>query len=315
VDKTDKDKIQKVAVVGAGLMGHGIAQEWAQAGYHVRITDTHADTLAAVPQRIRHNYDLLVEAELVVADQADQTLGRLDTVAELEDCVADADLVIEAMAEDLQAKRALFGRLDALCPPHTLLATNSSSFMPGQIANATQRADKVLGTHYFNPPYLVPLVEIIRSPQTTDTTVDTLYHHLSGMGKEPVTVQKEVPGFIGNRIQAAVLREALSLVEQGVATPQDVDRVIRNSIGRRWSVAGVFEIAEAAGLDLKLKIMEQLVPAIESSAQVSALLRDKVKDGKLGMKTGEGFYTWSDDKAQATRQRIARALIAINALE
>ena len=308
-------EIERVAVVGAGLMGHGIAQEWAQAGYRVRCTDASRAVLDAAPDRIRQNYSLLENAEAAAPGQAGRTLANLSLHADLEGCVQDADLVIEAMAEDLAAKRALFERLDALCPPHAILASNSSSFMPGQLAPSTRRPEKVLGAHYFNPPYLVPLVELIRGPDIGDEAVATLERLLKGMDKTPVVVQKEMPGFIANRFQAALLREALSLVEQGVASPQDIDRVIRGSVGRRWSVAGVFEITEAAGLDLKLKIMEELVPSLESTGRVSDLLRDRVAAGKLGMKTGEGFYAWDGDEAQKTRERIARALIAISRLD
>jgi 3-hydroxybutyryl-CoA dehydrogenase len=305
------EKIQKIAVVGAGLMGHGIAQEFAAAGYQVKMHDLTDDALHQAQQRIEGNLRMLQEAELVSAEQSRQALDNLNTSTKLDEVVGDADLVIEAIAEKLEVKQQIFRRCDEWCPSHAILASNTSTFMPSKLAQVTGRADKVLVTHYFNPPFLMPLVEIVRSAATSETTIKTVYELLAGIGKSPVVVQKEVPGFIGNRIQAAALREALALVEEGVATPQEVDTVIKTSIGRRWAVAGVFEIAEIAGLDLKLAIVEQLFPEIASTQEVSHLLRDKVAQGDLGFKTGKGFYEWPPETAEALRQRVAQALIEI----
>lgn len=305
------EKIQRIAVAGAGLMGHGIAQEFAAAGYQVKMYDLTDDALHQAQQRIESNLLLLQEAELVTAAQSQKALENLSASTKLEEVVGDADLVVEAIAEKLEVKQEIFRRFDEWCPQHAILASNTSTFMPSKLAEATGRADKVLVTHYFNPPFLMPLVEIVRSPATSETTIKTVYDLLAGLGKSPVVVQKEVPGFIGNRIQAAALREALALVEEGVATPQEVDTVIKTSIGRRWAVAGVFEIAEIAGLDLKLAIVEQLFPEIASTQEVSHLLRDKVAQGDLGFKSGKGFYEWPSEEAEALRQRVAHALIEI----
>ena len=305
------EKIQKIAVAGAGLMGHGIAQEFAAAGYQVKMYDLSDDALHQAQQRIESNLLLLQEAELVTAAQSQKALENLSASTKLDEVVGDADLVVEAIAEKLEVKQEIFRRFDEWCPQHTILASNTSTFMPSKLAQVTGRADKVLVTHYFNPPFLMPLVEIVRSPATSETTIKTVYDLLEGLGKSPVVVQKEVPGFIGNRIQAAALREALALVEEGVATPQEVDTVIKTSIGRRWAVAGVFEIAEIAGLDLKLAIVEQLFPEIASTQEVSHLLRDKVAQGDLGFKSGKGFYEWPLEAAEALRQRVAHALIEI----
>lgn len=301
--------INKVSVIGVGLMGSGIAAEFAVAGYHVGVHDL---TRSDAPKHFRRNMELLMDIRQLSADEREQALARIDAAASLEAAVADAQFVVESITEDLEQKRAIFAQLDDCCLPEAILASNSSSFMPSRMADATRRPKQVVGAHYFNPPFLMPLVEIIRGKQTSDDTMNVAYDLMQLLGKSPVRVEKEVPGFIGNRLQAAVWREALQLVADGVATPQDIDQVVRTSIGRRWSVAGPFEITEIAGLDLKQRILEQLLPAIASSGDVPEILNDKVKAGELGVKTGKGFYTWTDESAAALRDRIAQALIEID---
>ena len=169
----------------------------------------------------------------------------------------------------------------------------------------------MLVAHYFNPPYLLPLVEIVRGPATSDATVHTMYDLLTKVGKRPALVQHEVPGFIGNRLQIALVREALSIVEQGIASPQDVDTVIKNGFGRRLAAAGVFEIFEIAGWGLVSSVMANLLPNISSSTELPRTLQEKVSRGELGVKTGRGFYTWTAESAEALQQRIARTLATI----
>ena len=201
--------------------------------------------------------------------------------------------------------------MDELCPERTILASNTSSLLPSKLASATRRPDKVLVTHYFNPPHLLPLVEVVRGDKTSDETVNTVYDLLTRVGKSPVIIQKEVPGFVGNRLQAALFREAISLVAKGVASPQDVDMVIKSGFGRRLATAGVFEVWELAGWDLILTIAENLQPELESSPTVSPLLRERVERGELGTKTGKGFYEWTPDSAESLRERIAQVLTTL----
>jgi len=223
--------------------------------------------------------------------------------------VADADVVIEAVTEDLEIKQETFRRVDELCPPHTIIASNSSSFMPSKVAAVTRRADRVLVAHYFNPPFLVPLVELVRSPATSDETVAVMHDLMSGIGKRPTVVQRELPGFIGNRLQAALYREALALVEAGVASPSDVDAVIKNGFGRRLAIAGEFEIFDLAGLDTCLNAFNEIMPDLYSLPQPPQILRDKVSQGDLGVKSGRGFYAWTPESAAQARLRIGKALI------
>ena len=307
----EADAIQTIAVVGAGLMGHGIAQEFGHAGYEVRLHDLNDEKLNRALANIRANLETLQRVGLLRQDEISPILENIHTGTELADMVSDADVVIEAVYEDLELKRSVFQELDQLSPPHTILTSNTSTLMPSLLAAATARPDRVLVTHYFNPPYLIPLVEIVPGPDTSDEVVSVVRDLLLKVGKRPAIVQKEVPGFIGNRLQAALLREAISLVEHGVATPKDIDIVIRNGFGRRLASAGIFEVFEMAGWDLVLAASKYLLPHLESSREPSPLLQQHVEQGKLGVKTGEGFYKWTPDSAEALRRRSARALVEI----
>ncbi|MBM3934549.1 MAG: 3-hydroxyacyl-CoA dehydrogenase family protein [SAR202 cluster bacterium] len=302
-------EIRRVAVIGAGLMGHGIAQEMATAGLKVALHDVSQERLDAARANIGRNL-----GTLGVRDAA-AVLARTRTGTMLREVAEDADLVIEAISEDLEAKRKLFAELDGICPPRTIFASNSSSLMPSRMAAAVKRPDRLLVAHYFNPPYLVPLVEIVRGPETSDETVATVHALMLRIGKTPVVLRKEVPGFIANRIQAALSRECLSLVERGIATPEEVDAVVRGSIGRRLAAAGPFEIFDAAGADVWQSIGKQVLPDIDASREVSPLVNGLVERGELGIKSGKGFYEWTPQRAQELRERMARALREIRGWE
>ena len=305
------EEVRRVAVIGAGLMGHGIAQEFAVAGYEVALNDVSAERLARAIEAMRANLRQLANLGLVPPERAVAAPDEVRTTTDLAAAVGDADVVIEAIFEDLPLKRRIFVDLDRLAPPRAILASNSSSFMPSVLAAATGRPDRVLVAHYFNPPHLLPLVEVVRGPQTSDETVDTMAALLRQIGKRPAIIQKEAPGFVGNRLQMALFREALAIVEAGIASAEDVDVVVKNGFGRRLAVAGPVEVFALAGLDLVLAVAEQLMPVIESGPEVPTLLRDTVARGELGVKTGSGFYTWTPEEGEALRQRVAKALIAI----
>ena len=302
------DDIQQIAVIGAGLMGHGIAQEFAFAGYQVHLHDVNQAQVDAGIERIRDNLQLFVENDLARPDQIDETLNRIHGSTQLT-VAGEADFVIEAVIENLPLKQEVFRQLDQICPPHTILASNTTAQMPSQIGVFTQRQDKVLNTHYFNPPYLIPLVELIRSPKTSDETLQVAYDLMVEIGKTPAIIQKEVPGFVGPRLQAAVIREAFSIVERGIASAEDVDLVVRNSFGRRLSVAGPFQVFELAGWDLVLAAFEELYKDLNSSSEINPLLREMVEDNKLGVKSGAGFYEWTPERIEEIRDRMNQVLI------
>lgn len=290
-------------------MGHGIAQEFACAGSFVYLHDMTDDLLHNAREQIEKNLKLLAEHGIIEHSTILETLQRIQTTTELSDAVETADYVVEAVTENLQLKQQIFEKLDNLCPPHTILASNTTALMPSQIGINTNRTDKILNTHYFNPPYLIPLVELIRSPNTSDETVSIIYHLLTAIGKTPAIIEKEALGFVGPRLQAALIREAFSIVEQGIASAETVDLVVRNSFGRRLSVAGPFEVFELAGWDLVLAAFEELYKDLNSSPDINPLLQEMVDTGKLGVKSGEGFYQWTAERQQILRNKMSQALI------
>ena len=303
------DEIRQIAVIGAGLMGHGIAQEFASAGYNVHMHDVTDERLKTARTQIESNLSLLAENAVIQKESIEPTLQRIQTHTELPTVTENADFVVEAIPEDLTLKQQIFEKLDGICPPHTILASNTTALMPSQIGVKAKRKDKILNTHYFNPPYLIPLVELIRSPNTSDETVAATFDLLTAIGKTPAIIEKEVPGFVGPRLQAALIREAFAIVEQGIASAETVDLVVRNSFGRRLSVAGPFEVFELAGWDLVLAAFEELYKDLNSSTDINPLLQQMVESGKLGVKSKEGFYNWTDAKVQAFRDRMNQALI------
>lgn len=301
--------IKNIAIIGAGLMGHGIAQEFACAGYRVYLHDINDEHLHNAREQIGKNLKLLAEHDIIEQTIERDTLQRIQTTTELSQAVKTADYVVEAVTENLPLKQQIFQKLDNLCPPHTILASNTTALMPSQIGINTNRTDKILNTHYFNPPYLIPLVELIRSPKTSNDTVSIIYDLLTTIGKTPAIIEKEALGFVGPRLQAALIREAFAIVEQGIASAETVDLVVRNSFGRRLSVAGPFEVFELAGWDLVLAAFEELYKDLNSSSDINPLLQEMVNSGKLGVKSGEGFYQWTDDRQQTLKDKISQVLI------
>ena len=303
--------VRRIAVVGAGYMGHGIALEFALAGYPVRLHDRTDAILAGALAAVAADLATLADAGTIGPDRTVGALGRIAPTTRLAEAVADADLVVEAVPEDLPLKRAVFAELDALAPPPAILASNTSTFPPSALAGATRRPEKVLVAHYFHPPHLLPLVELVPSPATAPEALEAVRRLLTGIGKRPVVLGREVAGFVGNRLQAALFREALTIVEQGIATAEDVDAVVTNGFGRRLAVVGPFAAMDLAGLDVLLRVMEQLLPEIAASPETPPLLRETVAGGRLGVKSGAGFHDWPPEAAREARERLARALVAV----
>jgi len=289
-----------IGILGAGLMGHGIAQVFAVAGHDVAVYDASADALASLQTRIRANL-LALGLDVAAAD-------RVRPSGVLANAVADADLVIEAAAENLAIKQALFAEVEAHARPDAILASNTSVIPITQIMSGLQRRGRALGTHWWNPPFLVPLVEVVGTQWTDPACITDVIALLTAVGKTAVHVRKDVAGFIGNRLQHALWREAISLVEQGICDAETVDIVVKASFGRRLAVLGPLENADLVGTDLTLAIHEIVLPEIGSTPGPSAYLRDLVAAGKLGMKSGEGFRTWSADEQAELRTRLLNHL-------
>ena len=306
--------IRSVAVIGAGLMGHGIAIEFALAGYDARLHSRSEESLDRARAVILDSLERLRELGCVSKRQAETALGLVRMSTDLAEVAGDADLVIESIYEDIDAKTELFGQLDQLCPDRTILASNTSSFLPSKLAEATARPDKVINAHFLNPPFLVPLVEVVPTAQTSAETTRVIMELMTSLGKQPILVEREVPGFVASRLQMAVLREALWLVENEVASAEDVDLAISAGLGRRWATAGVLHVLEVAGWDLIARVAADVFPHL-SNADDPSLLREMVERGDSGVKAGKGFYEWTPEKAEELQRRIAKGLVEIDKLD
>ena len=289
-----------IAVIGAGLMGHGIAQVFALAGHEVTITDAHGPSLDTVRERIAANLrDLGDDARAV---------ERVRPVAELAACVRDADFVVEAVLEDMPLKQRIFAEIEQHVRPDTILASNTSVMPITEIMQGLRHRDRALGTHWWNPPFLVPLVEVIGTRWTSQAAIEFTMKLHRDAGKMPAHVKKDVPGFIGNRLQHALWREAVSLVEHGICDAETVDTVIKAAFGRRLAVLGPLENADLVGTDLTLAIHKTVLPDIDSRPGPSPYLERLVADGKLGFKSGEGFRKWSPEQQAALRAKVLQHL-------
>jgi len=292
----------RIAVIGAGLMGHGIAQVFAVAGHDVAITDNHATTLASAGDRILANLKDL-------GDDA-AALERIRVCVTLAETVAEADFIVEAVREDLAVKQGLFVDIERAARRDAILASNTSVIPITAIMGGLENRGRALGTHWWNPPYLVPLVEVIATEWTSPAAIDFTMKLHADAGKTPVRVKKDVPGFVGNRLQHALWREAISLVENGICDAETVDTVIKAAFGRRLAVLGPLENADLVGTDLTLAIHQTVLPAIDARGEPSPYLEKLVAQGKLGMKSGEGFRTWTSEQQAELRARLLRHLKA-----
>ena len=286
----------RIAVLGAGLMGHGIAQVFALAGHDVTITDAVAASLDTVKSRIAANLRDLGD-DVTAAE-------RVRPCAGLAEAVRDADYVVEAVSEDLSLKQKLFAEVEGHVRSDTILASNTSVIPITSIMQGLRERSRALGTHWWNPPFLVPLVEVIGTQWTSPQAIDWTMALHAAAGKKPAHVKKDVPGFIGNRLQHALWREAVSLVERGICDAETVDTVIKAAFGRRLAVLGPLENADLVGTDLTLAIHKTVLPDIESRPGPSPYLEKLVAEGKLGFKSGEGFRKWSAEEQAALRFKV-----------
>jgi len=301
--------MRRIAVIGAGLMGHGIAQIFAGKEWRVSLTDVDEAILSKAVQGIRANLTFLAQNGIGALEDVEPALDRIRTTLSLEEAAADADFVIEAVAERLDLKQGLFSRLDTMCPSKTILATNTSVMSITEIASKSKNRARIVGTHFWNPPYLVPLVEVVPGNDTVPEVVDSTYDVLKKVGKHPVKVRRDVPGFVGNRLQHALWREAISIVDQGIADAATVDEVIKNSFGIRLPVLGPLETADMVGLDLTLQIHDYILRHLDRSTEPAPVLKEKVRQGDLGFKTGKGFQEWGAESIDECRRRLTEHLV------
>jgi 3-hydroxybutyryl-CoA dehydrogenase len=293
----------RVALVGAGVMGAGIAQVFADAGLEVAVCDPDPAARESVPERVGAGLALL-------GRPAGPALSRLRVEAELAAAVDGAQLVIEAAPERLDLKRRIFADLDRHTGAGAVLASNTSAFPIAAIARDVRLPERVIGTHFWNPPYLLPLVEVVQSAGTGAATVAWTMRLLRVAGAEPVHVRTDLPGFIGNRLQHALKREAIALVAAGVCDAETVDLVTRHGFGARLGVVGPLEQSDLSGLELTLAIHEVLMPSLDRTATAHPYLVDKVHNGQTGAAAGQGFRSWAPGEADERRREVTRELVA-----
>ena len=303
--------IKKIGVIGAGTMGHGIAESFAMFGYNVNLYDTNAIQLEKALNEIKAEQQLLVEEAFISAEKAAATLENISIHTDLQTAVKDRDYVIEAAPENMELKQNLFKQLDGFCPPHTILASNTSSLSlePMMALVSEARKQRMMVCHWYNPGHLMPLAELSffgNMPADIYQQVAELY---ASINKQTVKVLKDVPGLVANRIQQGVAREAFSIIEQGIADPIDVDKALKFGPAFRYATTGQLEVADFGGLDIWCIVGDNLLPAMDNSTKANNLLRQKVAEGKLGIKSGEGFFRYEAEQLPAIRKRFAQKLI------
>jgi 3-hydroxybutyryl-CoA dehydrogenase len=284
-------EIRNVTIVGAGTMGHSLAQVFAQGGCNVRLNDVSEQILGRAKTLIASNLKTLAELGIVRKGEESSILRRIHTTPKIEEAGKGADFVIEAIVEDEGAKKEMFARLDEVCPPAAILASNTS-YMDIFKFVQTRRPGKVLITHWFAPPHIVPLVEIVRGPETSQETVDTVKALIVKMGKKPIVITKFLPGFIANRLQSALGNEVLHLLDEGYATPEDIDIATKASFALRMPILGLVKRMDFTGLDLSQKIIRNATYKVPPQKTSSKSVDKLVEAGKLGVKTGSGFYEY-----------------------
>ncbi len=306
--------VDQVAVIGAGTMGAGIAGVFARAGCAVRLVDQDHDCLERGMALLRSAQEGFRAAGILSARKAAAALKRVKPLTRVEEACPGVQLVIESITEDLKRKQQVFQQLDDLCPAPIVLASNTSGLSITAIARATQSPQRVAGMHFWNPPHVVPLVEIVKGEQTAETAAGFLLEMSRRLGKRPILVRQDIPGFVGNRLQFAVLREALHLLASGVASAEDIDAAMTAGPGLRYGLLGPLRTADLGGLDVFLAISQYLFAELDSSRQPPALLSDLVRQGRLGAKSGGGFYDYSAGEGPellANRDRILMGFLRV----
>ena len=307
------DQIKRIGVIGTGMIGPDISLACAMAGYAVTIAGRTQSSVERGRARFRKNLESLVRANVYGDQEAKEVDSRLSASTDLETALEKVDFVFEAVLENLEIKQRLFGEIESFCSEHTLMASSTSGLSPSDISSLMKAPERMLVMHFWNPPYLVPLVEVVAGSRTGPGTVETALDFLRSLGKEPVLLKKDILGHIGNRIQHAMFREAIHLVQEGVAAPEDIDRVIMSSLGPRYSMIGPMEYLDSVGLDLNVAIHSYLLKELADDKEPQALLREKYDRGEYGAKTGRGFYDWSkrnlDEMTARQNKRFVDRLI------
>jgi 3-hydroxybutyryl-CoA dehydrogenase len=299
------------AVIGTGMMGPGIALTLALGGLRSTILSRTVEGAARGVEKARKQAQLLAASELIDAGQAARVVELVTGSAAFDEEIAGAGLVVESGPEDMAFKQELFARMDALAGPRAVLASNTSGLSITAIASRCKRPERVLTTHFWNPPHLMPLVEIVKGEKTAEEVAVAVRELLVACGKTPVIVKKDRPGQLGNRLQMALVREAAHIVAEGIADAEDVDTVAKNGFGLRMPAYGIFEHQDVVGLDLGIAVVEYVARDLYNEPRAPEYFRELVRRGHLGAKTGKGFYDWSAKSADEVRARRDRFLVEV----
>ncbi len=300
------EDVKRVSVLGAGIMGHGIAQAFLMGGYPVGLYDISEAVLETARSHIKENMQMFAQEGLLESGAVEPAMERLLTTTQLARAVEGADFIVEAAPEDLGLKQELFAQVESLCPPQAIIATNTSSLTLSAIGQKVKDKGRLVVTHWFNPPHIVPTVEVVRGPETTEETMEVAVGLLQRIRKMPVRIQKELPGFIVNRIQTALIREVWDLYARGIASAEDIDKAVKGSIGFRLASIGPLLTADLGGLDLWVRVYDNLVPELCSSTEVPNVVRELISQGHFGIKSGKGFYDYAVDFSKAELDEAIR---------
>ena len=309
------DWIRRILVVGAGTMGHSLAQIFAQGGYPVALVDVDREILDRAASLIASNLRTLEDLELLDKEEARKIIDRIHLLPSLEEGAQDADFALEAISEDPRAKEDLFGQLETLCPSRTILASNTS-YLDIFALKTLKRLEKILITHWYAPPHIIPLVDVVKGPRTSRETVETVENLLAKLGKKPVVLEKFIPGYIVNRLQRALAREIFHLLDNGYATPEDIDTAVKASLGVRIPILGAVQRYDFTGIDLVHQFMKNPSIHLASEDKPSETLKRLVDSGHVGVKSGRGFYDYSGKKVEEVmRDRDMKLIKLKNFLE
>lgn len=303
--------IKTIAVLGAGTMGHAIAETFAMNGYPVNLYETYEPMRNSVKGVIEEELKFLVENDVITEKDIKESLDRIAMFSDLKEAVCDVDYVIEATPEKIELKQELFAQLDAFCKPSAILASNTSSLaLMEMVANLSEeRKKRTMVCHWYNPAHLMPIAELSFFGNMDEETYKEVEELYLKAGKQTVKVLKDVPGLVANRIQQGVAREVFSLIEEGVASPKDIDKALKFGPAFRYATTGQLEVADMGGLDIWCTVGDNLLSVMDNRKEANPILREKVKEGKLGMKSGEGFFNYPADQINEIKNEFNKKLI------
>ena len=308
--------VKKAAVIGTGTMGPGIAQVLAQHGVEVRIYDIDNNKLKKARETLAGTLNLVYQEGLISEADVGAIQSRIRDASSLEEAVQGVDLVLEVIPEVFELKSKLLAELDNICDPATILASNTSGLSITAMAKSTNRSERVIGMHWWNPPIIIPVIEIVKGDKTDEAVVQTVDALIRKINKIPVLVKKDVPGFLGNRLQYALMREAIALLNEGVASAEDIDTMIKAGIGFKFPVMGPLETIDMAGLDIYYRVSGYLNKDLDRSQGPAPIVEEMVNRGDLGLKSGKGFYDYSGQDVQVLMgKRIKKLLLLLKDLD